>query len=129
MYGFYSWVLPYGAVNRRYPYIGEKSWKIAAHNQTAIDPDTGQPYFTGLDMVMPGDIFFYSGDVNGTSNGRHIAVVLNVEFQEGSRNTSINNITLIEATFNEETAYVINEQRVNRYEARDDNWFIVRLIK
>jgi len=44
---------------------------------------------TGLERVIPGDIIYYSG---------HVMMVADVEYEPGTRDTTVSQIRIIEAT-------------------------------
>jgi hypothetical protein len=107
---------------RRYPYLDETSWEISKKALVGAPKD--------LSKIIPGDIFYYCDNDEGTSGGQHIAIVRSIEYDDNTRTTDIMRIHLIESTFdctdiNNRIIHVINHKTVSSYNGTD--WFIVRL--
>lgn len=107
---------------RSFPYIGLYSNKISSKSSVSRDKVSYH-----LDKIVPGDIFYWSVNTFGISNGRHIAVVQDIIYSSGtnSKATTISKIKLIESTFSGISAKVINTNKLDFY--NNKNWFIVRL--
>jgi len=95
-------------------------WKITSKEDEKYDAND-IVYYPDLNKIIPGDIIYYSG---------HVMMVADVKYEPGTRNTTVSQIKIIEAT-TWEVYFVSKLHSLDRYSGginnADKNWVIGRL--
>ena len=118
-----------------YPYNNSLSWTISSHNHDDnedLNGDDKPDVFAHLNKIVPGDIIYYTSNINGTSGAGHIMIVSYVTYDNNGRETTLTGITRIESSDGGPNngvywGYAVNTKNLQEKEGKDKNWFVVRL--